>query len=120
MNKLTVNLKQFIAENSSLLKNLILNLNKKGATCCDSIMNDENVKKFLSDEELVYTAEHFFQSNLNISQASKSGYMHRNTLLYRIEKIEKILGLDIRKFEDALTLQVIMELHKFKTNKNIN
>ena len=60
------------------------------------------VLSVLNDEELVNTAKLFLNHNLNISIASKDGYMHRNTLTYRIEKIKKIIGLDIRNFNEAV------------------
>ncbi len=61
-----------------------------------------NILNFLHDEELVNTALSFFDNNLNISLTSKKTFMHRNTLVYRIEKIKKILGLDIRIFSEAV------------------
>ena len=48
------------------------------------------------------SAKILFENSLNISEASKMGYMHRNTLIYRIEKIKKMIGLDIRVFKEAI------------------
>ena len=50
----------------------------------------------------------FFENNLNISETARQMYLHRNTLGYRLEKIMKTTGLDVRKFEDALTFKIAM------------
>ena len=47
----------------------------------------------------------FFENNLNISETARQMYVHRNTLVYRLERLEKMLGVDIRKFEDAVKVQ---------------
>ena len=60
------------------------------------------------DEELLTTVNKFFENNLNVSETSRQLYIHRNTLVYRIEKLEKYTGLDIRLFEDALTLKIAL------------
>lgn len=61
-------------------------------------LTDENAKEIFEDEEMVNTAEEFLQSSLNVSETSRNLYMHRNTLLYRLDKIEKATGLNIRRF----------------------
>jgi len=60
------------------------------------------------DEEMFITIRAFFENGLNISETARELYVHRNTLVYRLEKIEKELGLDIRNFEDALTYKLIL------------
>ncbi len=55
------------------------------------------------DEEILTTVQKFFENNLNISETSRQLFVHRNTLVYRIEKVQKVTGLDMRVFEDALT-----------------
>lgn len=62
------------------------------------------------DGEMIKTIEVLFKNNLNISDSSRILYIHRNTLLYRMDKIQKATGLDIRKFEDAVILKLIMLL----------
>ena len=49
-----------------------------------------------------------FENNLNISETARQLYIHRNTLVYRLEKIQKLTGLDVRVFEDALTFKIAM------------
>ncbi len=60
------------------------------------------------DEEMQVTIRRFFEHNLNISETARQLYLHRNTLVYRLERLEKIIGLDIRRFDDAMTFQIAM------------
>ena len=65
----------------------------------------DNIPNHL-DEETLQTIDRFFENNLNVSETSRQLYVHRNTLVYRIERLLKTTGLDIRKFDDALTLKI--------------
>lgn len=60
------------------------------------------------DDETTVTIQKFFENNLNISETARQLYVHRNTLVYRLERIEKILGLDIRTFEDAMLFKIAL------------
>ena len=60
------------------------------------------------DEELQVTIRKFFDNDLNISETARQLYLHRNTLVYRLERFEKAVGLDIRRFDDAMTFQIAM------------
>ena len=60
------------------------------------------------DDETLTTIRTFFENNLNLSETSRQLYVHRNTLVYRFEKLQKKFGLDIRAFEDALTFKICM------------
>ncbi len=60
------------------------------------------------DEETLVTIQKFFENSLNISETARQLYVHRNTLVYRLERIEKMLGLDIRTFEDAMLFRIAM------------
>lgn len=60
------------------------------------------------DEEMQVTIRLFFENNLNISETARQLYLHRNTLVYRLERFEKLVGLDIRRFDDAMTFQIAM------------
>lgn len=64
-----------------------------------------NVKKVLENEELITTVKVFFDNNLNISVASREGFMHRNTLVYRLDKLQNMIGLDVRKFNEAVVFE---------------
>lgn len=67
----------------------------------------ENVPVNLDDETLI-TINKFFENNLNVSETSRQLFVHRNTLVYRIEKLQKRTGLDIRTFDDALTFKIAL------------
>ena len=75
-------------------------------------LTDENFKEIFEDEEMLNTAEEFLRSSLNVSETSRNLYMHRNTLLYRLDKIEKATGLNIRSFSDAVSFRVLTVIHR--------
>lgn len=77
----------------------------------DVVIN-ESTKEILDDKEMIRTAEEFFSNSLNISETSRQLFMHRNTLTYRLDKIQKIMGLDIRKFSDAVTFKITLILYR--------
>ena len=71
------------------------------------------------DEETLTTINKFFENNLNVSETSRQLYVHRNTLVYRFEKLQRKFGLDIRAFEDALTFKLAMMVVDYiKYSKN--
>ena len=61
---------------------------------------------------MIATAEEFLEANLNVSETSRKIYLHRNTLMYRLDKIEKATGLNVRKFSDAVTFRLITILSR--------
>lgn len=70
------------------------------------------------DEEVLTTVNRFFENNLNVSETSRQLFIHRNTLMYRIEKLQKATGLDVRVFDDALTLKIaLMVVNYMKYNE---
>lgn len=77
-----------------------------------NILIDTDAKEILNDPEMLDTAEAFLENSLNISETSRNLYMHRNTLMYRLDKIEKVMGLNIRRFSDAVTFRVILMLYR--------
>lgn len=76
------------------------------------LLSDEDVKSIFSDSEIIATAEEFLENNLNVSETARKLFIHRNTLIYRIDKIEKSTGLNIRNFADALTFRLMTILLK--------
>ena len=73
---------------------------------------DAGAREIFSDEEMILTAEEFLENSLNTSETSRKLYLHRNTLIYRLDKIEKATGLNIRKFSDAITFRLITILSR--------
>ena len=65
------------------------------------------------DEETLNTINKFFENNLNVSETSRQLYIHRNTLVYRLDKLQKSTGLDIRTFDDAITFHIALMVVKY-------
>ena len=92
---------------SSFCNNVIACLNPdEQAVICEKFLNPEIVS-VMKDKELIECINAFFKNNLNISETSRNAFLHRNTLLYRIEKIYKITGLNIRNFEEAMSFRLL-------------
>jgi carbohydrate diacid regulator len=75
------------------------------------IFNGKSPDEF--DEETLTTINKFFDNNLNVSETSRQLYIHRNTLVYRLDKLQKSTGLDLRIFEDAITFKIALMVVKY-------
>ncbi len=89
------------------------------ATLCDTFLQEVFKKGSLEslDRETLMTVQSFFENNLNVSETSRKLFVHRNTLVYRLEKIRKLTGLDLREFDHAVTFKVALMVKKYLTNK---
>ena len=65
------------------------------------------------DEETLITINKFFENNLNVSETSRQLYIHRNTLVYRLDKLQKMTGLDLRNFDDAIIFKITLMVSKY-------
>lgn len=65
------------------------------------------------DDETLFTIQRFFENNLNVSETSRGLFVHRNTLVYRLEKIKKLTGLDLREFDDAIVFKVALMVKRY-------
>lgn len=74
------------------------------------VFNNKTARLF--NDEMVHTIEVFFANNLNLSEAARKLYIHRNTLVYRLEKVQRLTGFDLREFDDAVTFKLMMLLSK--------
>lgn len=84
-------------------------------TLCKLFLNEvfkEGVFETL-DSEIMITIQKFFENNLNVSETSRQLFIHRNTLVYRLDKIQKITGMDIRKFDDAIYFKVALMVKRY-------
>ena len=72
------------------------------------------------DQETLLTIHKFFENNLNVSETARKLFVHRNTLVYRLEKIKKLTGLDLREFDDAITFKVALMVKKYLTSRGID
>jgi len=71
------------------------------------------------DRESLMTIQNFFENNLNVSETSRKLFVHRNTLVYRLEKIKKLTGLDLREFEHAIVFKVALMVKKYLSSKPV-
>ncbi|MBE6913685.1 MAG: PucR family transcriptional regulator [Ruminococcaceae bacterium] len=69
-------------------------------------------------QETLYTINKFFENNLNVSETSRKLFVHRNTLVYRLEKIKKLTGLDLREFDHAIVFKVALMVKKYLNSQN--
>ena len=84
-------------------------------TLCKKFLDEVFKKDSLDelDEDTINTIQKFFENSLNISETARKLYVHRNTLVYRLDKIQKNTGLDLREFDDAITFKVAMMVKKY-------
>ena len=84
-------------------------------TLCEMFLNEVMKKGSLDsvDQETLLTIQKFFENNLNVSETSRKLFVHRNTLVYRVEKIKKLTGLDLREFDDAIVFKVALMVKKY-------
>ena len=84
-------------------------------TLCDIFLAEVFKRKPIEslDQETLLTIDKFFENNLNVSETSRKLFVHRNTLVYRLEKIKKITGLDLRKFDHAIIFRVALMVKKY-------
>ena len=88
-------------------------------TLCEMFLSEVFKKGSLEslDRETLMTVQSFFENNLNVSETSRKLFVHRNTLVYRLEKIRKLSGLDLREFDHAVTFKVALMVKKYLSNK---
>jgi len=89
-------------------------------TCLCGVLLSEVLKKNSIDslyKERVLSINKFFENNLNVSETSRKLFVHRNTLVYRLEKIKKLTGLDLRQFDHAIVFKVALMVRKYLTSR---
>lgn len=72
---------------------------------------DDVMLEILRDKDLMACVEGFWNNNLNISETSRNAFLHRNTLIYRIDKIYKATGFNIKNFNDAVTFKILLMIY---------
>ena len=88
-------------------------------TLCDIFLSEVFKKNSIDslDQETLFTINKFFENNLNVSETSRKLFVHRNTLVYRLEKIKKLTGLDLRQFDHAIVFKVALMVRKYLTSR---
>ena len=86
-------------------------------TLCEMFLKEVFKKGSIEslDQEALFTIQKFFENNLNVSETSRKLFVHRNTLVYRLEKIKKLTGLDLREFDHAIIFKVALMVKKYLT-----
>ncbi len=86
-------------------------------TLCEMFLKEVFKKGSIEslDQETLFTIQKFFENNLNVSETSRKLFVHRNTLVYRLEKIKKLTGLDLREFDHAIIFKVALMVKKYLT-----
>jgi carbohydrate diacid regulator len=90
-------------------------------TLCDTFLSEVFKKGSIEnlDHETLFTIQKFFENNLNVSETSRKLFVHRNTLVYRLEKIKKLTGLDLREFDHAIIFKIALMVKKYITSNPI-
>ena len=88
-------------------------------TLCEIFLREVFKKNSLDslDQETLFTINKFFENNLNVSETSRKLFVHRNTLVYRLEKIKKLTGLDLREFDHAIIFKVALMVRKYLSSR---
>ena len=91
-------------------------------TLCEMFLQEVFKKNPIDalDQETLFTIYKFFENNLNVSETARKLFVHRNTLVYRLEKIKKLTVLDLREFDDAITFKVALMVKKYLTSRGID
>ena len=91
-------------------------------TLCEMFLQEVFKKNPIDalDQETLFTINKFFENNLNVSETARKLFVHRNTLVYRLEKIKKLTGLDLREFDDAITFKVALMVKKYLISRGID
>ena len=89
-------------------------------TLCEMFLNEVFKKNPIEslDQETLYTINKFFENNLNVSETSRKLFVHRNTLVYRLEKIKKLTGLDLREFDHAIVFKEALMVKQYLDSQN--
>ena len=90
-------------------------------TLCDIFLSEVFKKNSIDslDQETLFTINKFFENNLNVSETSRKLFVHRNTLVYRLEKIKKLTGLDLREFDHAIVFKVALMVRKYLSSREL-
>ena len=90
-------------------------------TLCEMFLQEVFKKNPIDslDKETLFTINKFFENNLVLSETARKLFVHRNTLVYRLEKIKKLTGLDLREFDDAITFKVALMVKKYLASRGI-
>ena len=101
---------------SLVLERFLMDIPREMGTRYHGILFNRKTARLFNDE-MLHTIEMFFAKDLNLSDTARQLYIHRNTLVYRLDKVQRQTGLDLRKFDDAVTFKMMMLLGKSGKDK---
>ncbi len=103
--------KSIFTYSKMILERLLVDIPREiGQKYPSMIFNRRTARLF--NDEMLQTIEMFFNKDLNLSDTARQLYIHRNTLVYRLDKVQRMMGLDLRSFQDAVTFKLLLEMRK--------
>lgn len=96
------------ADKNTLMNILVDYVPMKDLLMYSNSLLDDKFRSIMENEDLRRSVEYFFDCDLNIAETSRKSFLHRNTLLYRLDRIQSLTGLNIRHFDDAVTFKILM------------
>ncbi len=94
-----------------LLERFLMGIPSEDCQHFHSLLFNRKTSKLFNDE-MLQTIDMFFRKDLNLSDTARQLFIHRNTLVYRLDKVQRVTGLDLRHFDDAVTFKILNELNK--------
>ena len=94
-----------------MLERFLMNVPREESLYYHGLLFNRKTAK-LFNEEMLQTIDMFFRKDLNLSDTARQLFIHRNTLVYRLDKVQRQTGLDLRHFDDAVTFKILCELKK--------
>lgn len=99
----------------SLLDGIVSKVPLKEILSLKNNLIGDSFKQIMKDKDMVNCIEEFFKYDLNVAETSRNSYLHRNTLLYRLDKIHNMTGLNLKNFEDAVAFKILMQIYRLTT-----
>ena len=97
-------------------ENLISCFSEDNFDMYKQITDHENVQMILNDADMMFTVNAFFDNSLNLSKTSGISFMHRNTLIYRLDKVHKLTGLNLKNFDHAVVFKNLILINEIIKN----
>lgn len=98
--------------NNTLLNLMVDKLSLKEILYLRNHLIDDKFISIMEDDDMSSCIEEFFKNNLNVAETSRNSFLHRNTLLYRLNKVHLVTGLNIRTLDDAIAFKILTKIYK--------
>ena len=97
---------------TSMLNLLVDKISLKDMLFIRNHLIDDKFISIMEDKDMCSCIEEFFKYNLNVAETSRNSFLHRNTLLYRLNKIHTLTGFNVRSLDDAVTFMILAKIYK--------